>query len=162
MHTVVPLLLAHVVAPAARPYTSPFLSLSYYNPRTGQYGVGPRDLCSVAFGVVLCIGIRAALMQQLLVPLGRSWGVAKRKNITRFAEQGWMLAYYSVAWPFGMVCTMAALGFDFSLSARTDTISILGVANHVSLTSTSTTTRLITSTFNSCGPDGPRGSLTGS
>lgn len=104
MQTIALLLLAHVFAPVARPYTSTFISLSYYNPRTGQYGVGLRDLFFVACCVVLCIGIRAALMQQVLVPLGQYCGVAKRKNITRFAEQGWMLAYYSVAWPLGMVC----------------------------------------------------------
>ncbi|KAK7928183.1 TLC domain-containing protein [Apiospora marii] len=97
-----PLLLAHAYLPAARPYTSKFLSLSYFNPRTGNYGAGPSDLCFVAFCVLVCTGIRAALMQHVLAPLGWAWGAATKKDVTRFAEQGWVLCYYSTAWPMGM------------------------------------------------------------
>ncbi|KAK8128542.1 TLC domain-containing protein [Apiospora sp. TS-2023a] len=86
----------------AAPYTSKFLSLSYFNSRTGNYGAGPSDLCFVAFCVLICTGIRAALMQHVLVPLGWAWGAATKKDVTRFAEQGWVLCYYSAAWPMGM------------------------------------------------------------
>ncbi|KAK4180642.1 sphingosine N-acyltransferase [Triangularia setosa] len=101
-HTVAPLLLAHICLPAARPFTSKFLELSYYNPNTGKYGAGHDDLCFVALCVVVCIGIRAALMRHVLSPLGRHWGINKTKDVTRFAEQGFMLTYYVVFWPFGM------------------------------------------------------------
>ncbi|KAK8091110.1 hypothetical protein PG994_000615 [Apiospora phragmitis] len=90
------------MCPRRGPYTSKFLTLSYYNPRTGKYGGGPSDLCFVAFYIVVCTGIRAALMQHVLVPLGWSWGASTKKDVTRFAEQGWVLAYYSAAWPLGM------------------------------------------------------------
>ncbi|KAK3988253.1 sphingosine N-acyltransferase [Cladorrhinum sp. PSN332] len=101
-HTVAPLLLAHICMPAARRFTSKFFELSYYNPNTGKYGAGHDDLCFIALCVVVCIGIRAALMRHVLSPLGRHWGVKNTKDATRFAEQGWMLAYYIVFWPFGM------------------------------------------------------------
>ncbi|KAK6828531.1 TLC domain-containing protein [Apiospora arundinis] len=99
---IAPFLLAHAYVPAAQPYTSRFFSLSYYNPRTDKYGTGPSDLCFVATCIVLCIGVRAAIMQHVLEPLARRLGVAKDKDVTRFAEQSWMLVYYSVAWPLGV------------------------------------------------------------
>ncbi|KAF4919264.1 Sphingosine N-acyltransferase-like protein FUM18 [Colletotrichum viniferum] len=101
-HTIWPLLLAYIFVPAARPFTSKFFELSYYNPNTGKYGGGHNDLCFVALCVVLCIGIRASLMNHVLSPLGRHWGIKKEKDETRFAEQGWMLTYYVVFWPLGM------------------------------------------------------------
>ncbi|KDN62443.1 putative TLC domain-containing protein [Colletotrichum sublineola] len=96
------LLIAHLCIPGARPHTSKFLRLSYYNRATGKYGAGHDDLYFVAFCVMLSIGIRAAFMEHVLAPLGRHWGISKKKDITRFSEQGWMLAYYSVLWPLGM------------------------------------------------------------
>ncbi|KAI8231802.1 Sphingosine N-acyltransferase-like protein [Colletotrichum sp. SAR 10_86] len=96
-HTVWPLLLAYIFVPAARPFTSKFFELSYYNPNTGKYGAGHNDLCFVALCVVLCIGIRASLMNHVLSPLGRHWGIKKEKDETRFAEQGWMLTYYVIS-----------------------------------------------------------------
>ncbi|KAF4124347.1 Acyl-CoA-dependent ceramide synthase, partial [Geosmithia morbida] len=102
LHTVASLLLTHISVPVARPYTSKFLKLSYHNPTTGKYGIGHDDLCLVALCVVLLIGIRAALMRHVLEPLGRHWGISKKKDAARFSEQGSMLAYYSVLWPVGM------------------------------------------------------------
>ncbi|GKT46184.1 sphingosine-1-phosphate lyase [Colletotrichum spaethianum] len=101
-YTIIPLLLTYFCIPGARPLTSKFLKLSYYNPATGKYGAGHDDLYFVAFCVMLSIGIRAALMRHVLAPLGRHWGISKKKDVTRFSEQGWMLAYYSVLWPIGM------------------------------------------------------------
>ncbi|RYP18995.1 hypothetical protein DL767_009722 [Monosporascus sp. MG133] len=68
-HTITPLLLTHICIPAARPHTSKFFKLSYHNPVTGKYGAGHDDLCFVAFCVVLCVGIRSALMRHVLAPL---------------------------------------------------------------------------------------------
>ncbi|KAK1991315.1 TLC domain-containing protein [Colletotrichum falcatum] len=97
-----PLLVAHLCVPGARPHTSKFLRLSYYNPATGRYGAGHDDLCLVASCVALAVGVRAAFMRHVLAPLGRRWGISNKKDATRFSEQGWMLAYYSVLWPLGM------------------------------------------------------------
>ncbi|EFX04155.1 longevity-assurance protein [Grosmannia clavigera kw1407] len=99
---IAPFLLAHVCVPAMRPFTDPLFGLSYHNPQTGRYSAGFRDLCFVAFCIALCIGVRAFLMRRVLVPLGRACGVTKQKDLTRFSEQGWMLAYYSATWPLGM------------------------------------------------------------
>lgn len=43
-------------------------------------------------------------MQHVLAPLAKYWGVTKKKDATRFAEQGWMLMYNAIFWSFGMVC----------------------------------------------------------
>lgn len=99
---IAPFFLAHVLMPAARPPTSKFFKLSYYNSTTGKYGAGHDDLFFVAMCIVFCIGIRAALMQHILAPLGKYCGISKKKDVTRFSEQGWMLAYYIMFWPFGM------------------------------------------------------------
>ncbi|WQF90004.1 Putative TRAM1-like protein [Colletotrichum destructivum] len=101
-YAIAPLLIANTFIPGSRPYTSKFFTLSYHNPATNKYGAGHDDLCFVASCVMLCIGIRAALMRHVLAPLGRHLGISKTKDITRFSEQGWMLAYYSVFWPLGM------------------------------------------------------------
>lgn len=102
-YAIAPLLIANTFIPGSRPYTSKFFTLSYHNPTTNKYGAGHDDLCFVASCVMLCIGIRAALMRHVLAPLGRHLGISKTKDITRFSEQGWMLAYYSVLWPLGTV-----------------------------------------------------------
>lgn len=60
-NTIVPLFLAHIYVPTARPHTSKLFHLSYHNSDTGHYGAGHDDLYLVALFVVLCIGIRAAL-----------------------------------------------------------------------------------------------------
>lgn len=98
------LFLTHMSMSKARPYTSNFFTLSYYNPNTGKYAAGHDDLFFMTFCIVLFSGLRAGVMDYVLAPLARMWGLSKKKEVTRFAEQGWMLIYYSVFWPLGMVC----------------------------------------------------------
>ena len=43
-------------------------------------------------------------MEYILAPFARLQGVTKRKMLTRFSEQAWLLVYYSVFWTLGMVC----------------------------------------------------------
>lgn len=43
-------------------------------------------------------------MDYVLVPIARCMGLGKRKATIRFAEQAWLLIYYSVFWTLGMVC----------------------------------------------------------
>ncbi|KAI1379067.1 longevity assurance proteins LAG1/LAC1 [Hypoxylon crocopeplum] len=94
--------LAHMFLPKARPYTSKFFTISYYNPASGQYAQGPNDYHFILFCIVLFTGLRAGLMEHVLAPLGRHWGISKRKEITRFSEQAWMLIYYCVFWTLGL------------------------------------------------------------
>ncbi|KAK6956299.1 hypothetical protein Daesc_001574 [Daldinia eschscholtzii] len=95
--------LTHICLPKARPHTSKFFTLSYYNPESGKYAIGSNDYHFISFCIVLFTGLRAFLMEQLLAPLARQWGISKRKDITRFSEQAWMLVYYSVFWTLGTV-----------------------------------------------------------
>ncbi|KAK3328653.1 TLC domain-containing protein [Cercophora scortea] len=96
------LFLAHACFPKARPFTSKFFMLQYYNPVTEKYAAGHDDFYFMAFCIVALSGLRAGAMEYILAPLGKLWGIAKRKDVTRFSEQGWLLAYYYVFWPLGM------------------------------------------------------------
>jgi hypothetical protein len=97
------LAIAHIAIPIARPYTAKLFKLSYYNPNTGNYGIGHDDFYFIAFSNVLLTGLRAGCMQYLLAPLAKQLGISKKKEIVRFSEQVWMLMYYNVFWPLGMV-----------------------------------------------------------
>ncbi|KAF3481579.1 uncharacterized protein GIQ15_04338 [Arthroderma uncinatum] len=96
------LVVTHTSMASARPYTSKFLTLSYYNSNTGKYAAGQNDLYFVAFFVVLLTGLRAGTMEYIITPLAKRWGLSKRKEVLRFSEQGWMLVYYNVFWPLGV------------------------------------------------------------
>jgi acyl-CoA-dependent ceramide synthase len=97
------LFLAHWLVPKARPHTRKFFNMAYRNPATERYGVGSDDAYFISFLVVLFTGLRAATMEHLLVPLGRMWGIKKRKTLTRFSEQAYMLLCYVVFWSLGTV-----------------------------------------------------------
>lgn len=99
------LFLAHFFIPKAQPHTIKFFTLSYYNPETSLYGAGLGDSCLIAFCIVFFTGLRAATMEYVLAPLAKGWGIKKRKDLTRFSEQAWLLIYYLVFWPMGMVST---------------------------------------------------------
>lgn len=89
--------------PRARDYTAKYFNLSYYNPSTGNFGLGWADGHIVLFSIVLLTGLRAATMEYILAPFAKSQGISKRKDITRFSEQAWMSVYYSFFWPLGLV-----------------------------------------------------------
>ncbi|KAL2023003.1 hypothetical protein VTK56DRAFT_4218 [Thermocarpiscus australiensis] len=95
------LFLAHGM-PRARDYTAKYFHLSYYNPNTGKYALGSADGYFVLFCVVLFTGLRAATMEYVLAPFAKGQGIAKRKDITRFSEQAWLLIYYAFFWPLGL------------------------------------------------------------
>ncbi|ORY67786.1 TLC domain-containing protein [Pseudomassariella vexata] len=96
------LFLTHFCMSKARPYTSKFFTLSHYNPNTGKYAAGRDDLCFIAFCIILFTGLRAGFMENILAPLAKIWGISKRKEITRFSEQAWLLIYYTVFWTLGL------------------------------------------------------------
>ena len=97
------LFLSHACIPKARDYTTKFFHLSYYNDKTGKYATGFDDGYLIAFFIVLFTGLRAGTMEYILAPLGRLNGISKRKDVTRFSEQAWLLVYYAVFWPMGVV-----------------------------------------------------------
>lgn len=104
LSAVVLLALAHGATPRIRPYTARFLTLSYGNSSTGKYAAGPDDFYFMALCAALLMGLRAGCMEYVLAPLARRWRTSGKKDTARFSEQGWMLIYYSVFWPLGMVC----------------------------------------------------------
>lgn len=94
----------------ARPYTGKYFTLSYFNPQTGEYALGRDDGYLILFCVLLFTGLRAASMEYLLAPFAKARGIEKRKDITRFSEQAWLLMYYSVFWTLGAVSGARPLG----------------------------------------------------
>ncbi|OIW31305.1 longevity assurance proteins LAG1/LAC1 [Coniochaeta ligniaria NRRL 30616] len=96
------LLLSHASMPKARPHTANYFNLAYYNQETGRYGLGKDDGYFIFFCIILFTGLRAATMEYLLAPFAKAKGVSKRKDLTRFSEQGWLLIYYSVFWTIGL------------------------------------------------------------
>jgi acyl-CoA-dependent ceramide synthase len=57
----------------------------------------------VFFWIVVFTGLRAAVIDYILMPFARKGGVKTARDQTRFAEQAWLLVYYTVFWPLGMV-----------------------------------------------------------
>ncbi|KAK3364522.1 longevity assurance proteins LAG1/LAC1 [Lasiosphaeria hispida] len=94
------LFLAHGM-PRARETTRKFFTLSYLNPHTGNYRIGWDDGHLILFCIALFTGLRAASMEYLLAPFAKARGISKRKDMTRFSEQAWLLMYYSVFWTLG-------------------------------------------------------------
>lgn len=58
---------------------------------------------AIAFCIICFTGLRAGFMEYILAPIAKTQGVSKRKDLTRFSEQGWLLVYYSVFWTMGVV-----------------------------------------------------------
>ena len=95
--------LTHLCFPRARRHTRKFFELSYYNAETGQYCSGWNDAWMVFFWIVAFTGLRTAVMSYILSPLAKKYKVKKERDQFRFAEQAWLLVYYSVFWTLGMV-----------------------------------------------------------
>jgi hypothetical protein len=97
------LCLTHLCFPRARRHTRKFFELSYYNSESGEYCAGWNDAWMVSYWIVVFTGLRAAVLDYLLLPMAKKGGVKTKRDQTRFAEQAWLLVYYTVFWPLGMV-----------------------------------------------------------
>ena len=95
--------LTHMCFPRARRHTRKFFELSYYNPQTTEYRAGWNDAWMVFYWIVVFTGLRAAVMDYVLLPFAKKAGVKTARDETRFAEQSWLIIYYMVFWPIGMV-----------------------------------------------------------
>lgn len=95
------LFLTHSLFPKLRSHTSKFFTLSYHNPETGHYNLGKNDFYLVSFLVTFLTGLRASVMEYILAPFAKNRGLSRRKSITRFSEQAWMLIYYAIMFPLG-------------------------------------------------------------
>lgn len=102
--------------PRSQAYTSKFFSLQYYNDRTSKYGAGFDDTYYVFLVVVVLTGLRAAAMEYVLAPFAKRMGLLKKKEVTRFSEQAWLVLYCCVFWSLGFVrallssCSLCAHG----------------------------------------------------
>ncbi|KAJ5777386.1 hypothetical protein N7520_000632 [Penicillium odoratum] len=96
------LLCIHSFLPQVQQYTSKLFTISHYNERTGEYGVGSDDFLFLGFCVVLFTCLRASCMEYLLQPIARYCGASTKKDVIRFSEQAWLLCYYSVFWVLGV------------------------------------------------------------
>ncbi len=94
--------LAHTLFPRLRVHTVKFFTLSYYNPATGQYNLGKDDAYLVIFLIVLFTGLRASTMEYVLAPFARGQGLYRKKPVTRFSEQAWLVIVYTVFFPAGV------------------------------------------------------------
>ncbi|KAF1816088.1 longevity assurance proteins LAG1/LAC1 [Eremomyces bilateralis CBS 781.70] len=92
----------HANFPAARRRTRPLFVLPHNDPSTGKYIRGWDDLAFVASWTMVIMGLRVAMMEYVLKPFASAGGVYKTKELVRFAEQAWLVVYYSISWPMGM------------------------------------------------------------
>lgn len=95
--------LTHLCFPRARRHARKFFELSYYNPSSGEYRAGWNDAWMVSFWVVVFTGLRAAVMEYLLIPLAKKGGAKGAREQTRFAEQAWLWIYATTFWSLGVV-----------------------------------------------------------
>jgi acyl-CoA-dependent ceramide synthase len=110
--------LTHLCFPRARRHTRKFFELSYYNRESGNYTQGWDDAYMVFYWMVLFTGLRASVMDFVLIPFARWGGVEGKKATTRFAEQAWLMIYASTFWSIGMVkmfSVTSLMGADFPL-----------------------------------------------
>lgn len=92
---------AHYLLPRSQAYTSKFFTLQNYNERTSKYGAGFDDIYFVFLVVVILTGLRAATMEYVLAPYAKYMGLPKKKEVTRFSEQAWLVMYCVVFWSLG-------------------------------------------------------------
>ncbi|RPB24351.1 longevity assurance proteins LAG1/LAC1 [Terfezia boudieri ATCC MYA-4762] len=76
--------------------------LQYKNPATGGYLKGPADFYHVFYWIVVFTFLRDAAMRYIFMPYAQYGGVKTYKGLVRFAEQAWLMVYYTVFWVLGM------------------------------------------------------------
>ena len=92
----------HSFFPCARHHTQKFFRISYYNPATGNFALGWDDIFFVFYWIIVFFGLRCVTMDYVLTPLASILGLKKKKPKVRFAEQAWIICYYTVSWCTGM------------------------------------------------------------
>ncbi|KAK4502368.1 hypothetical protein PRZ48_005793 [Zasmidium cellare] len=96
------LAMSHVMFPSLRSMTSACFTLSYPTDVPGQYGQGPRDMYLVGSCIIYFMAFRAFMLDYVLMPIASYCGIGRRKGRVRFAEQAYMLIYYTIYWLWGL------------------------------------------------------------
>lgn len=100
VNAILVILISHFLFPDLRDKTGGFFLLSYR--LDDCYGVGLQDLKLVLGFKVFFTATRAASLDYLLKPLAANMGITKMKTQIRFAEQSYMIFYYTVYWSWGL------------------------------------------------------------
>jgi len=100
INTMLVVLISYFLFPDLRDKTGGFFMLSY--PSDDLYSIGPQDLKLVLGFMVFFTAIRAASLDYMLSPLAARLGITKTKTQTRFAEQSYMIIYYTLYWSWGL------------------------------------------------------------
>ncbi|EEP80087.1 longevity-assurance protein 1 [Uncinocarpus reesii 1704] len=67
-----------------------------------MYGKGPADLAFFGFYIIVLSFTREFLMQCMIKPLARRWGIKGKAKTARFLEQFYTAIYFSVFGPYGL------------------------------------------------------------
>lgn len=94
-------LISYYLFPELRGRMGGFFMLSY--PSDDLYGIGPQDLKLVLGCVVFFTAARAAILDHVSGPLAAKLGVIKTETRTRFAEQSYIIVYYTLFWSWGLL-----------------------------------------------------------
>ena len=91
----------HALSPSTRPYTGLLYQLPYLD-TNGQYLQGVDDAFFVLGWLVMLTALRAIVIASVHQTVTR-YRLVSGKARTRFAEQSWLLFYYGLSFPLGMV-----------------------------------------------------------
>ncbi|KAL1920865.1 uncharacterized protein VTP21DRAFT_11500 [Calcarisporiella thermophila] len=98
---------------AGVPGTWRFLFIAYQHP-DGTYGKGWLDTIFLTFYALFFTALRAIVIRYILRPVASAAGIVKKREITRFCEQGWACLYYSTAFSVGIyIASGSEYWFDF-------------------------------------------------
>lgn len=95
----------HILYAPAQPITSKFIHLQYrsgFSNGLPVYDIGFDDIYFVLNGVVTLTFLRPFLMQWCFGVIASYFNIHSRKAKVRFAEQGWLLFYYSLSLFYGI------------------------------------------------------------
>jgi acyl-CoA-dependent ceramide synthase len=93
-------LVSYYLFPELRDKTGGFFMLGYF--LDGLYGIGLQDVKLISGFVVFFTAVRAASLDYILKPLAANLGIMKAKTQVRFAEQSYMIIYYTLFWSWGL------------------------------------------------------------
>lgn len=94
--------MTYALFPSLRGNIKACFTLSYAAEDSGLYGQGLRDMYLVASCIIYFTGLRAFMLDYVLMPMAAACGIGRKKGRVRFAEQAYMLVYYTVYWFWGL------------------------------------------------------------
>jgi acyl-CoA-dependent ceramide synthase len=87
---------------AAPPWALKATRIQYSTGNIGTFAAGLDDAYAVVFVAALLTVLRKVCMEVVLAPLAQLGGVKLGTDTIKFKQQGWVLAYYSTAFAWGL------------------------------------------------------------